>query len=266
MDDNQKEKILNWLTPVDYGPQQSDHFSRQQEGTGQWLLVSHEFRKWLNERKQTLYCDGIPGAGKTIMTSIVVEHLNNRHRNDISTSIVYLYCDFRRQQKPFDLLTSLLKQLAWQHSHLPEDMKNLYNYHRKGQSRPSFCQISQLLQTFMAEYQRVFIIIDAIDECPVSNGDRVKFLSEIFRLQAETGANVFATSRVNNDIKKLFEGALSLEIRARVEDIQKYINAQTETLQPDIFDNSMRHKIGREIIEAADGMYAKPSIHNMIYV
>jgi len=36
------QAILDWLTPVDYAPQQSGFIARQQEGTGQWLLESDQ--------------------------------------------------------------------------------------------------------------------------------------------------------------------------------------------------------------------------------
>src|SRR5271155_4005075 len=71
-DDQESQKILDWLTPIDYAPQHSDFISRRQEGTGQWLLNSDQFQTWLNTTKQTLFCPGMPGAGKTMITSIVV--------------------------------------------------------------------------------------------------------------------------------------------------------------------------------------------------
>jgi hypothetical protein len=72
-DDQDHRVIVDWLTPVDYAPQQSDFISRRQEGTGKWLLNSNKFQEWLNQSKQTLFCQGIPGSGKTIITSIVIE-------------------------------------------------------------------------------------------------------------------------------------------------------------------------------------------------
>src|SRR6266702_6012814 len=80
-DDQDRQKIFDWLTSVDYGPQQSDYIRRRQAGTGQWLLDSKEFNEWLDQGKQTLFCPGIPGAGKTIITSIVVHYLHDKFRS-----------------------------------------------------------------------------------------------------------------------------------------------------------------------------------------
>src|SRR6202034_3115190 len=112
--DQDRQEILDWLTPVDYGPQQSDYLKRRQRGTGQWLLDSAKYQTWLNIGRQALFCLGIPGAGKTILTSIIVDDLITRFQNDPTVNIVYIYCNFQRkdEQKIDDLLASLLKQLA----------------------------------------------------------------------------------------------------------------------------------------------------------
>ena len=73
------QNILDWLTAVDYGGEQSNHISRRQEGTYSWLLNKNEFQTWSSSESsqtqggQTIFCPGIPGAGKTILTSIVVK-------------------------------------------------------------------------------------------------------------------------------------------------------------------------------------------------
>jgi hypothetical protein len=76
------QAILDWLTSIDYSSQQSDFIGRRQAGTGEWLLKSNEFQGWVNQNKQTLFCPGIPGAGKTIATSIVVNHLERTIQYD----------------------------------------------------------------------------------------------------------------------------------------------------------------------------------------
>ncbi len=108
--DQEFENILKWLTPVDYATQQSDYIGRRQPGSGQWLLVSTEYQAWPNTLKQALFCPGIPGAGKTILTAIGIDDLYTRFQCDASIGIVYLYCGFQRQheQNSESLLISLL--------------------------------------------------------------------------------------------------------------------------------------------------------------
>jgi hypothetical protein len=72
-EDQGRQTVLDWITLIDYAPQLNDFIARRQAGTGQWLLDSTEYQTWVETNKQTLFCPGIPGAGKTILTSIVVE-------------------------------------------------------------------------------------------------------------------------------------------------------------------------------------------------
>jgi hypothetical protein len=94
-EDQGRQTILDWITPIDYAPQQSDFISRRQAGTGRWLLDSAEFKAWVETDKRTLFCPGIPGAGKTILTSIVVEELFTRFENNGNIGIAYLYCNYQ---------------------------------------------------------------------------------------------------------------------------------------------------------------------------
>lgn len=255
-------KILNWLTPIDYGPQQSDFIRRRQKGTGTWLLHTNEFNTWLDRRNKTLFCSGIPGAGKTILTSIVVDHLCSKYQTNFSVGIAYLYCNFRQQQqqKPEDLLLSLLKQLVQKRAPVPESVKILYKCHNREQTRPSFNEILEALELVAAQYSRTLIMVDALDECGISDNERQKFLLAIFNLQDKTKANLFATSRINDNIAELFKGALSLQIRASKEDIKSYLDGQMSFLQSDILDDALQGIIRREVIRAVDRMYAKLSI------
>lgn len=205
-----------------------------------------------------MFCPGIPGAGKTILTAIVIDELTTQFSDDPTIGIAYMYCNFRRQdeQKINDLLASLLKQLAETQLSLPSTVKELYNRHKTKRTRPSFDEISKSLQAITALYSRVFIIVDALDECQVSNSCRQRFLLEMFNLQANHGVNLYATSRFIPEITTKFQANISLEIRASKEDIGRYLEAHMRHLSPfDDWNRQLQDEIKVAIADAVDGMY-----------
>jgi len=159
------------------------------------------------------------------------------------------------------LLSSLLKQLSQERPSLPESVKALHDQHRKKRTRPSIDELLKVLQSVTAMYSRVFIIVDALDECQASGGCRARFLLEIFTLQAKTGANLFATSRHISNIEKEFEGSTRLEIRASEEDVRRYIDGHVLQLPGFITRRlELQEEIKATIVKAVDGMYRVPPI------
>ena len=269
-EDQRRQTVLDWITPIDYASQQSDFISRRQAGTGQWLLDSVEFKAWLQTGKQTLFCPGIPGAGKTIITSIVVEELNTRFQNDSSIGIAYLYCSFRRQheQKLENLLASLLKQFVQGQPSVSDRVKTLYDRHKDKRTRPSLDEISRALHYVTSLYSRAFIIVDALDECQVNNECRALFLSELSYLQVQCGANIFMTSRFDPEITEKFDGIISLEIRASDEDMLRYINERMPSLLRTRISKhaDFQSTIRDALLKAVDGMYEFPSLAPLLNV
>jgi len=251
-------KILNWLSQVDYAPQQKHFIGIRQPGTGQWLLGSDEYQAWLKTDKQILFCPGIPGAGKTIITATIVDDLYNRFQDDTSIAITYLYCDFRRQheQKLGDLLANLLKQLIQRLNSIPDDVQALYKQYKDQPKRPSLDETSSVLHSVSTFYSKVFIVIDALDECQVTDGCRTRLLHEIFNLRARQRASICSTSRFIPEILEKFKECMSLEIRARDADVQTYLTGHMTRLPPFVLENpDLQHEIKATISKTVDGMY-----------
>lgn len=256
LDRKEDLEILDWLTPIDFSPQNNDYIKRRQPGTGQWILDSIEFQSWINMNNQTLFCPGIPGAGKTILASLVIDHLCRRYQSDPTIGIAYIYCNFRQQddQTVEKLLANLLKQLSRDQSVLPSQVKDIHDQHRVRNTRPSCDEIMKTLCSVASMYSKIFIVIDALDECSGSNGCRPYLLSEIFNFQARTEANILATSRFVQAIEKEFEGCPKLEICASESDIRMYLNGQ----MPQLFHSpspALQQEIETEISRTADGMF-----------
>lgn len=253
--DEERIAILEWLTPIDFSPQHCDTFSRQQSGTGQWFLDSLEYQASIKTKNQTLFCPGIHGAGKTILTSIVIDNLIDMNESYENVGIAYIYCDLQQQhvQTAEGLLRSLIKQLIQKLSFPPDCVVRLYD---RDKDKPiTFSDFSRALQDVASTYSRVFIVVDALDQCQTSHNSRSKFLSEIFSLQDTSGANFFATSLPIPDIEEHFNKCLTREIRAIDEDIQRYLDRQMSQLPRCVSKQpGLQKEIRTEITRAADGM------------
>jgi hypothetical protein len=260
------QAIADWLTPDDYSLQQHrDIFDRHEEGTGEWLLNSDEFQNWLIGINPTLFCPGMPGAGKTIIASTVIEHLWIKFENDPSIGVAFLYCNYKRHQnqKPKDLLAALLKQLVQEQFSLPEKVHSLYKRCNNRRIRPSFQEILEALHAIVSGYSRTFIIVDALDECQVPDGGRDKFIYAVLDLQAKTGANLFATSRHIPGILEIFQGSILLEVRASDEDVRRYVEGYISQLPTSVARSpALQEEIKTEIVKAVDGMYVVSYVLN----
>ena len=249
-------QILDWLSPDDFATQQSDFLRRYKEGTGQWLLNSHEFKLWLRGERPTIFCPGIPGAGKTMLTSLIVHNLQEMFGHDASVGIACIYCNFKRQadQLVDDLLASLLKGLLQGQTNFPQDVELLYQRHKSKGSRPSTIELSNTIKTVTRDWSRIFLIIDALDEC-TGAGTRSRLLKEIASLQDHVNVSFFATSRFIPDVLEEFNGQLMLEIRATDEDVRTYITDRMTELPAFVQRNTMlQEEIVSEITAAVDGM------------
>lgn len=151
------------------------------------------------------------------------------------------------------MLASLLKQLAASQLSLPEIVIELYKRHEKNRTRPSLNEISRALQSIVVLYSKVIIIVDALDECRVSDGGRTTFLSEIFNLQTKTRTNIFATSRYIPDIIERFHGSTTFEICAHDEDVRQYLDSRISQSGQKLLETH-REEIKTGITQAVVGM------------
>lgn len=225
------QQLLAWLTQLDFGKLHTDRLRRREPGTGTWLIASEKFQAWLDQPQTILLCPGMPGAGKSFIASIIINYLQQIYSHDRETCVTFLLCDFNSQQEqcPEDLLANLLKQLIQSRS-IPTDLQKLFvQYKSKPPGcRPQMDELLGCLVTAMSSYERVFLIIGALDEYQTE--DRTRFLEEIFKLQATSRLSVLATLRSIQEILSVFEesGATLhvLEIRAHQDDIHKFLDHQ----------------------------------------
>jgi hypothetical protein len=159
--------------------------------------------------------------------------------------VAYLYCDFgdRQRQTSANLLSSVLQQLAQQRSKTSDEILHLYRHHAKLRTRPSLAEFSKLLQSEVRYFSKVFVVIDALDEC----SDRQSLLCELRSI-----VHLLITSR--SSLANEFHDADQLEIGAHLGDIARYIESRIEGELLVKSDSSLRAAIIDNVIERSQGM------------
>ena len=154
-------------------------------------------------------------------------------------SMAYFYFDFRdanKQNLP-DLVPSLLIQLSARSASCCDILSKLYLDHDKGKSQPSDNVSTQCLKEMLAlpDQHPVYLIIDALDECPDSHGipsprERLLQLVKEFVELRLPNLRICVTSRPEIDIREVLDPLASRRVcihdqTGQKEDIVDYIRS-----------------------------------------
>ncbi|KAI8723103.1 NACHT domain-containing protein [Fusarium sp. LHS14.1] len=119
---------------------------------------------------------------------------------------------------------------------------------------PSIVEIMESFKKVIAKYDRVFFVVDALDECAAE--DRTGFLKEIFRLQTISNVSLFATFRSDVDLEHMLGKVPSLEILADPEDVRSYLEWGMHELPAFVKqDPALKEEIKDTIIKATPGSF-----------
>jgi hypothetical protein len=152
-------------------------------------------------------------------------------------SLAFYYCDFRDDQKKGlrGLLSSLLVQLCDQSDAYYGVLSDFYSAHRSGEQQASDEALVQCLKQMLKlpKEPTVYIIIDALDECPATSGlptpreEVLELVTELVRLQIPD-LRICVTSRPEADIEPVF-GPLAFQSvtlhreSGQAQDIAEYV-------------------------------------------
>ena len=254
-----KNDLMRWICPVDYHVQQQDFIDRHQAGTGQWFLHDTKFQAWDLWKDKTLFCPGVPGAGKTIMAALVINHLL-RSQHLPSEPVTFIYCNYKRQseQSAKHMLASIFRQIVDTQPVVPKLVQEFYTSHVTKRTTASFDEIRKILEAVSRDLHRLTIVVDALDECETRA--RRGFLSAVQTLRGQCEIRLLATSRFLPAIEShsTFLGKPKLEVRASDEDLESYIRSRAGELhgrvvsKPDLLEDLVS-----STVDAVGGMYVR---------
>jgi hypothetical protein len=273
-------RILNWLSKSNFWANQLDYFARAENGTGEWLLDSPEFKSWVEGDKRFLWCCGgrkihfmreplIVGSwcGKNnpqvgqysfyflkFRSSIVVEHLERKFKGVENVALACVYFNYKEATTTKDIIANLLKQL-WEQAPSKETQA-LYNWHQRRQTHPNVKELSALLRTESCQVSTFYVVLDALDE--FDQNARASILVELHQIP---NMRVMITGRthVESTVLSSLNDVSTLLIQASNGDIRTYLNARVEMAgylgEALRADRNLRATVIDALVTRADGMY-----------
>ncbi|KAF4782769.1 pfs domain-containing protein [Colletotrichum scovillei] len=248
--------IFAWLNPPDVWESLKNALQKRQPGTGEWLTKTPEFEYW-KRNPGSLWLSGMPGAGKTIMSSTIVTFMLSEAQTSAS-AVVYSYFDFSNesQQEAQSFLRTCIAQLAAKNPAAYDILVALRNRCSEAQGQQP--RLEELLESTVAAlgcFTQVFVVVDALDEC----SERGKLLNIVKELQSVRNLHLVLLSRREQEIEKALSSfAKELPLRgAEVDqDIAAYIQERIHRSgEMQEWTGEDRGKVEAQLTEMAGGMF-----------
>ncbi|KAI5812827.1 hypothetical protein BZA77DRAFT_346729 [Pyronema omphalodes] len=265
------EKILMWISSLQPHKRHQAVVTDRLEDTGTWFLNKAEYVGWYSDEDSNpvLACYGMPGAGKSVMSSLVIDHLSIiSHTDEKKSCVAYLYCDYRDEesQTAVRMIGALLNQILVTHSkHLNKEVFNsLKQRKRRSMDDLTIEETLRHLKLALRNFERVYICADALDEC--RDEQRVLFLNSLSNLSKDSKCSlrIFMTGRTHTQklVEKSFmDKPISITIEANSEDIRRYVSAKLEKDDNyEDMDDTFKKDIIEKIVDTADGMFLLPAL------
>lgn len=207
IDEGRLKAMIDWVSPLNFVARQSQFFKDHHEGTCKWFLGCEDFREWKESENAVLFCPGIPGAGKTFLSSIVINELDKLRLSEKGgvkdSAILMLYCkwDDSQSQSIDCLLASLIKQVAQRYGLVSEEMSKMFTKHSKANTSPGREECLTVLNAELSRFSKTFIVVDGLDEL---REERSRLLLVETLTSMDLKINLMVTSRPLDSIKRHF--------------------------------------------------------------
>jgi len=134
--------------------------------TGGWVFRTPEWDGWRSrsDASSCLWLHGIPGSGKTVLISHIIDHIEQTFVSDADNGkicAVYYYCHYEnKQNEAAPMLFWVLSQLCRKSDVLP---CSAYALVKKG-IQPTLADLLEAVADALSPFQLVYLAVDAVDE------------------------------------------------------------------------------------------------------
>ncbi|KAK2814069.1 hypothetical protein FQN50_000473 [Emmonsiellopsis sp. PD_5] len=271
-----RKRLETAMNKINAPNSQADQYAaleqRGKSDSGKWILENSDFKAWsaVNVSMQLLYINAIPGAGKTILASFVIETLLAQSQ----IPVLFFYCKHQDPDKRTHagILRGLLAQL------LPRDEAVVSwfveEYARYDQGRLILAKdLEDAMEVALNSQQQVYIILDGLDECkPKEAAKTIKWLVSYQEAsQGGTGKiSLLCLGQRTDELQTLLSSATSIvldTVGAHGKDIERYAQLMLDRVRSKFKINSEKSaEIMTQVLSSSKGMflYAKLVMENLL--
>lgn len=203
------------------------------EGTCTWILEKEEFKAWRDAKHNAiLWYNAPPGTGKSIMASLVIDHLQMQ----LGSKVVYFFYSFTEISKRHGLggFRALAFQLLSTFGYVPDGLKSKYaqslQRFKYELADVDYDLMSEVLRVLLDLCPQAFIVLDGLDECLEEDPMFFSALEHLLQSRTNGTSKWFFSSCDINSIRQTMNRVGAQEIKPDFEaishDIHAYLKAE----------------------------------------
>lgn len=176
-------------------------------------------------------------------SSIVVDELNSRGR-PATVGLAYFYFSYRNQVPIYNVTLALLQQLYIQSS-APE-IQELEIQYAQTASKPTLTKLIHVLMSVTARFRKVYIVLDALDEC---SNDNERDLANLIASIRSSHARLFVTTRPSHNIPDL-DICPPIAVEPHPKDMELFVRERLGKIsrQQDVFTAAQESRMVTELV------------------
>ncbi|KAK3486708.1 uncharacterized protein B0T23DRAFT_232027 [Neurospora hispaniola] len=257
LDRAEQDRLHAWLVQINPSSNHNATKSLYETGTGDWIFRSQEWNLWVNNqsKERSLWIHGIPGAGKTILASRIIEQLIKTKCSG-NVALVYYYCYHgHNQDETFSFLRWLISQLCRK----TDTVSSLtYDIYRSGQD-PDITKLLSALHAQLDGLDMVYVVVDALDESQQPRDVLLDVLRTLATNPRFQKIRLLTTSREYADIERVMT-PVSLPVHTSHEEVEKDIRVfvRSRISQSDSFKHwpdDLKLEVVDALAKGAKGMF-----------
>ncbi|KAK0118571.1 hypothetical protein ONS95_007457 [Cadophora gregata] len=258
-----KRRLLSRLSTVAFEHKHRKLKALRYEGTGTWLIGDTKYKEWKSSTESAvLCCHGIPGCGKSVLASSIVDSLLTNN------TTVYYYCDYsdKRTLDPANLFGALARQVLGKLKSIPETLAATIENaaHDGDRLTDSSCALESLRKGIELCSDPIYISVDGIDELTEESQKTICHGLKDLIDGNSVPIRLFLTGR--QDLSSLLHipsivpfTSISVAPSVIASDIRNFVQASTRRRVAEgmlvLQDSSLEELIVEKLVNGARGMF-----------